>query len=69
MIHFDANSILLVAAVAGAAGGVCSGVRYLLKKTVDMGFDLATHRIKSRMKPPETPVQLYDAYGRLVKKV
>lgn len=68
MVHFDANSILLVAAVVGAGGGVYSGVKYLLKKSVDMGFELVTHRIKSRMKPPEPNVGLYDGYGRLVKK-
>lgn len=68
VVHFDANSLLLAAAVVGAGGGVYSSVKYLLKKAVDMGFDLATHRIKSRLKPPVPPVELYDPYGRLVKK-
>lgn len=68
MVHFDANSLLLVAAIVGAGGGVYSSVKYLLKKTVDMGFDIATHRIRSRLKPPAPPVELYDPYGRLVKK-
>jgi len=68
VVHFDANSLLLVAAVVGTGGGVYSSVKYLLKKTVDMGFDIATQRIKGRLKPPVPPVELYDPYGRLVKK-
>jgi hypothetical protein len=68
VVHLDANSLLLVAAVVGAGGGVYSSVKYLLKKTVDMGFDIATHRIKSHLKPAVPPVELYDPYGRLVKK-
>ena len=67
MNYFNPSSVLFIALALGFGTGVFAGVRYLLKKTVDLGFDIAGHKIKMRIMAPEPAVELYDPFGRVLR--
>jgi glycerate kinase len=68
VIHFDPNSVERFARAVrvGASGGIGAGVLYLIKKYVDLRFDVWKHRKLEREKA--LPPVIYDPNGRIVKR-